>query len=128
MATSVFGYLLFGEDTLSDVLSNFDADLEVPYSQVFADLVRVGYAIHIILVYPLLQFSLRVILDGLLFPEATTPLALDNRRFIPLTVCVLGISWAVACYVPDIWYAFQITGSTVGALIGFIIPAVLVLR
>ena len=128
IATSVFGYLLFGDDTLSDVLSNFDADLGVPYSQVFADMVRVGYAIHIMLVFPLLHFSLRLILDGLLFPRVTKPLVLDNRRFISLTLSVIGISWVVACYVPDIWDVFQITGSTVGALIAFIIPAVLVLR
>ena len=128
MATSVFGYLLFGDDTLSDVLSNFDADLGVPYSKVFADMVRVGYALHIMLVFPLINFSLRLILDSLLFPRAAKPLALDNRRFISLTLCVIGISWVAACYVPDIWDAFQITGSTVAALIAFIIPAILVLR
>ena len=91
-------------------------------------MVRVGYALHIMLVFPLINFSLRLILDSLLFPRAAKPLALDNRRFISLTLCVIGISWVAACYVPDIWDAFQITGSTVAALIAFIIPAILVLR
>ncbi|KAH0460936.1 hypothetical protein IEQ34_008511 [Dendrobium chrysotoxum] len=39
VATSFFGYLLFGESTLHDVLANFDANLGIPYSAVLSDVV-----------------------------------------------------------------------------------------
>lgn len=127
LATSIFGYLLFGDGTLSDVLSNFDVDLGVPYSVVFSDIVRVGYAIHLMLVFPLLHFSLRLNLDGLIFPRAG-PLSQDTRRFFLLTACLIVVSFLAACFVPNIWDAFQITGSTSGVLVGYIFPGILVLR
>ncbi|KAH7428044.1 hypothetical protein KP509_10G072600 [Ceratopteris richardii] len=125
--TSAFAFLLFGPDTLNDVLSNFDSDLGVPQSVLLADIVRVGYAIHLMLVFPLIHFSLRVNLDGLIFPSAG-PLSLDTRRFSSLTAVLVTLSFVVAYFVPDIWDAFQITGSTSGILLGFIFPGALVLK
>lgn len=127
VATSVFGYLLFGDGTLSDVLSNFDEDLEVPNGTILADIVRVGYAIHLMLVFPLLNFSLRLNLDGLIFPSAG-PLSLDTRRFSILTTCLIIGSFLGASFIPDIWDAFQLTGSTSAVCIGFVFPGCLVLR
>ncbi|MCO5593417.1 hypothetical protein L7F22_047431 [Adiantum nelumboides] len=127
VTTSVFGYLLFGEDTLSDVLSNFDADLEVPHGALLSDVVRVGYAIHLMLVYPLLNFSLRLNVDGLVFPRACL-LSLDNRRFYSMTFCLVAAAFLGASFVPDIWDAFQFTGSTSAVCLGFVFPGSLVLR
>ncbi|MCO5577474.1 hypothetical protein L7F22_031307 [Adiantum nelumboides] len=127
VTTSVFGYLLFGEDTLSDVLSNFDADLEVPHGALLSDVVRVGYAIHLMLVYPLLNFSLRLNVDGLVFPRARL-LSLDNRRFYSMTFCLVAAAFLGASFVPDIWDAFQFTGSTSAVCLGFVFPGSLVLR
>eukprot|EP00250_Pteridium_aquilinum_P013976 c21699_g2_i1 orf=985-2325(+) len=127
VTTSVFGYLLFGENTLSDVLSNFDADLEVPHGALLSDIVRVGYAVHLMLVYPLLNFSLRLNLDGLIFPRAG-PLSLDTRRFFTLTFCLIAAAFLGASFVPDIWDAFQFTGSTSAVCLGFVFPGSLVLR
>ena len=127
LATSVFGYLLFGEDTLTDVLSNFDVDLGVPHSAILSDIVRVGYAVHLMLVFPLLNFSLRINLDGLIFPRAG-PLSLDIRRFSFLTFCLVISSFIGASFIPDIWHAFQLTGSTSAVCLGFVFPGILVLR
>ncbi|MCO5575148.1 hypothetical protein L7F22_028945 [Adiantum nelumboides] len=127
LATSTFGYLLFGENTLSDVLSNFDSDLEVPNSTILADIVRVGYAVHLMLVFPLLHFSLRLNFDGLIFPRAG-PLSLDTKRFSILTIALVTSSFIGASFIPDIWDAFQLTGSTSGVCLGFVFPGILVLR
>lgn len=127
VTTSVFGYLLFGENTLTDVLSNFDADLEVPHGAFLSDIVRVGYALHLMLVYPLLNFSLRLNVDGLIFPRAR-PISLDNRRFYSMTLCLVAATFLGASFVPDIWDAFQFTGSTSAVCLGFVFPGVLVLR
>jgi hypothetical protein len=57
LCTATFGYLLFGEGTSDDILSNFDTDLGVPFSDVICVIVRISYAVHIMLVFPLLNFS-----------------------------------------------------------------------
>ncbi|PQM39420.1 sodium-coupled neutral amino acid transporter 4-like [Prunus yedoensis var. nudiflora] len=125
--TGVFGFLLFGESTLSDLLSNFDTDLGIPYSSVFNDIVRISYIGHILLVYPIVLFPLRLNLDGLLFPSAR-PLASDNVRFSLISSGIVVITLLGAILIPSIWVAFEFTGATVGALIAFIFPACIVLK
>ncbi|KAL5988307.1 Amino acid transporter avt6a [Asimina triloba] len=127
VATSFFGFLLFGDQTMDDVLANFDGDLGIPYSSLLNDIVRISYAVHLMLVFPIVFFSLRLNLDGLLFPYLV-PIAFDNRRFFSITVAIMGLSFVGATLVPSIWDAFQITGATAAIAIGFIFPAAIVLR
>ncbi|KAF3329488.1 putative sodium-coupled neutral amino acid transporter 6 [Carex littledalei] len=127
--TSVFAYLLFGEETQDDVLTNFDSDLGVPFSTLLNDIVRVSYVLHIMLVFPLVFFAVRVNLDGLCFPSRRhAPLADDNRRFYFFTVVMLVLVYFIAIFVPSIWDAFQITGATAAVCIAFIFPASIVLK
>lgn len=125
--TSFFGVLLFGDHTLDDVLANFDGDLGIPYSSLLDDLVRVSYGLHLMLVFPIVFFSLRLNVDGLLFPYAI-PIALDNRRFFSITVALIGLIYMGANFVPSIWDAFQFTGATSAVCVGFIFPAAITLR
>jgi len=37
-STAISGYLLFGQSTDSDILSNFDKDLEIPFSSILITL------------------------------------------------------------------------------------------
>ncbi|XP_010927988.1 amino acid transporter AVT6A [Elaeis guineensis] len=127
ITTSFFGFLLFGESTLDDVLANFDSNLGIPYSSVLNDAVRVSYAIHLMLVFPIIFHALRLNLDGLLFPSAR-PLASDNRRFALISVVLLLVIFVAANFIPSIWDAFQFTGATAAVCIGFIFPAAITLR
>ncbi|KAK6939756.1 Amino acid transporter, transmembrane domain [Dillenia turbinata] len=127
LATSFFGFLLFGDHTLDDVLANFDTDLGIPYSSLLNDVVRVSYCIHLMLVFPIAFFSLRLNVDGLLFPYAI-PVAFDNRRFFSVTTILMGFIFLGANYVPSIWDAFQFTGATATVSVGFIFPAAIALR
>ncbi|KAL2894942.1 Amino acid transporter AVT6A [Bienertia sinuspersici] len=127
VATSFFGFLLFGEQTLDDVLANFDGDLGVPYSSLLDDVVRVSYGLHLMLVFPIVFYSLRLNVDGLLFPYAI-PIAYDNKRFYSLTACLMGFIYMGANFVPSIWDAFQFTGATATISVGYIIPAAIALR
>lgn len=127
MATSFFGFLLFGDQTLDDVLANFDGDLEIPYGSLLNDVVRVSYGIHLMLVFPIVFFSLRLNVDGLLFPYAL-PIAFDNKRFFSVTAALMGIIFMGANFVPSIWDAFQFTGATAAISVGFIFPAAIALR
>jgi solute carrier family 38 (sodium-coupled neutral amino acid transporter), member 2 len=127
--TSVFAYLLFGEDTHDDVLANFDSDLGIPFSTLLNDIVRVSYVLHIMLVFPLVLFSVRVNLDGLCFPSRRhAPLSNDNKRFYVFTVVILVVVYVIAIFVPSIWDAFQIIGATSATCIGFIFPASIALK
>ncbi|XP_010248324.1 PREDICTED: putative sodium-coupled neutral amino acid transporter 10 isoform X2 [Nelumbo nucifera] len=129
VATSFFGYLLFGEQTLDDVLANFDANLNIPYGSLLSDMVRISYCLHLMLVFPVIFFSFRLNVDGLLFPgPCAIPIVHDGQRFISLTVALMSIVFLGANFVPNIWVAFQFTGATAAVSIAFIFPAAVALR
>ncbi|XVF71359.1 hypothetical protein PTKIN_Ptkin12aG0030800 [Pterospermum kingtungense] len=125
--TSLFGFLLFGDATLDDVLANFDTDLGIPYSSLLNDAVRVSYAAHLMLVFPIVFYPLRLNIDGLFFPSAR-PLALSNMRFAFITTGLITIIFLGANVIPSIWDAFQFTGATAAVCLGFIFPAAVTLR
>nr|GLL18790.1 sodium-coupled neutral amino acid transporter 5-like [Ipomoea trifida] len=125
--TSLFGFLLFGDGTLDDVLANFDADLGLPLGSLLNDVVRVSYAAHLMLVFPIVFYPLRLNLDGLLFPSAR-PLVLDNVRFAVISIGLIAVVFLGANFIPSIWDAFQFTGATAAVCIGFIFPACIALR
>ncbi|KAE9612602.1 hypothetical protein Lal_00005946 [Lupinus albus] len=125
--TSFFGFLLFGEGTLDDVLANFDTDLGIPFSSVLNDIVRLSYAAHLMLVFPVVFYPLRINIDGLIFSKSR-PLVLDNFRFASITIALIGVIFLGANFIPSIWDAFQFTGATVAVCVGFIFPASITLR
>ncbi|PWZ29067.1 Sodium-coupled neutral amino acid transporter 1 [Zea mays] len=127
VTTSFFGFLLFGDSTLDDVLANFDTDLGIPYSSIFNDAVRVSYVLHLMLVFPIVFQALRLNMDGLLFPSAR-PLPCDNRRFGGLTAALLVVIFLAANFIPNIWDAFQFTGATASVCVAYIFPAAITLR
>lgn len=125
--TSLFGFLLFGDSTLDDVLANFDMDLGIPYSSLLNDAVRVSYVAHLMLVFPVVFYPLRLNLDGLLFPS-WRPLAESNIRFSLVTIGLISSIFLGANFIPSIWDAFQFTGATAAVCLGFIFPAAIALR
>ncbi|BBM99630.1 hypothetical protein MPTK1_1g22570 [Marchantia polymorpha subsp. ruderalis] len=127
MATALAGYLLFGDATDSDVLSNFDTDLGIEHSQFWNDLIRVGYVIHLFFVFPVINFSFRQTIDSLLFP-LSPPLQDSNARFVILTSALLTMIYLGSTLIPNIWVAFQFTGATTGLALGFMFPALVALR
>lgn len=125
--TGLFGFLLFGDSTLPNVLSNFDTNLGILYSSLLNDIVRVSYACHIILIFPIVFYPLRLNLDGLLF-ASSTPLTSDNFRFALISLGLIIIVLLGAIFIPNIWVIFQFLGTTAGFLIAFIFPASITLR
>uniref|UniRef100_A0A6V7QSY1 Amino acid transporter transmembrane domain-containing protein n=1 Tax=Ananas comosus var. bracteatus TaxID=296719 RepID=A0A6V7QSY1_ANACO len=132
-AVGLLGYLLFGDATMPDVLSNFDRSVSgsgSPLDRALNDAVRLSYALHLILVFPLLHFSLRLNVDELLFARlrARRPLGSDNVRFAAVTGCLLGLLYVAAVAIPDVWALFQFFGSTTAVCISLIFPGAIVLR
>uniref|UniRef100_A0A0E0JQG8 Amino acid transporter transmembrane domain-containing protein n=1 Tax=Oryza punctata TaxID=4537 RepID=A0A0E0JQG8_ORYPU len=110
-AVGFFGFLLFGDATMADMLANFDRSSGAGVPQSLNDAARLSYALHLVLVFPLLHFSLRVNVDELLFP-GRRPLATDTRRFVALTAVLMAVLYALAIAIPSIWTLFEYSGST----------------
>ena len=127
LVTAISGYLLFGDLTAPDVLANFDNEL-AGVSPAVNDIIRVSYALHVILVFPVIYYSLRNITDELLFPAAPLALAKDNRRFFTITGVELVIIYVGSVFVPNIWAAFDLTGATSTMMIGLVFPALVALK
>lgn len=123
----IFGYLLFGESIVADILVNFDQSSDTAIGAFLNDTVRLSYAFHLMLAFPLLNFSLRANIDELLFPMRPL-LATDSIRFVSLTLALLVFAYLAAIAIPNIWYFFQFMGSTSAVCLAFIFPGAIVLR
>lgn len=123
----IFGYLLFGESIVADILVNFDQSSDTAIGALLNDTVRLSYAFHLMLAFPLLNFSLRANIDELLFPKKPL-LATDSIRFVSLTLALLVFAYLAAIAIPNIWYFFQFMGSTSAVCLAFIFPGAIVLR
>ncbi|KAK1436790.1 hypothetical protein QVD17_02573 [Tagetes erecta] len=126
-STAVAGYLLFGNDTESDVLTNFDKPLGIRFSTALTYIVRVGYVLHLVLVFPVIHFSLRQTVDELAF-NGSGPLSESRKRCVGLTVVLLALIYLGSTMIPSIWTAFKFTGATTAVSLGFTFPALIALR
>lgn len=124
---SFFGILIFGDSILDDVLANFDVNLGIAYSSVITGTVRLSYVLHLMLVFPLIFYPLRLNLDGILFPHSG-PLVANRQRFICISIGLLIVVYLGATFIPSIWDAFQFTGATAAVCIGFVFPGTVALR
>ncbi|KAL8161058.1 hypothetical protein V2J09_012547 [Rumex salicifolius] len=123
-----FGYLLFGDSIMTDILVNFDkSSTDSNIGSLLNDAVRLSYALHLVLVFPLINFSLRANIDEFLFPKKRI-LAVDNKRFVSITFMLLILTYLAAIAIPNIWYFFQFIGSTTAVCLAFIFPAAITLR
>ncbi|KAK9677245.1 hypothetical protein RND81_11G130400 [Saponaria officinalis] len=125
--TAFSGYLLFGNDTESDILTNFDRDLGIPYSSALNYIVRVGYILHLVLVFPVIHFSLRETVNALVF-SGSAPLSESRKRLLCLTMVLLALIYLASTMIPSIWTAFKFTGATTAVSLGFIFPSLIALR
>ncbi|KAI3673734.1 hypothetical protein L6452_39862 [Arctium lappa] len=125
--TAVAGYLLFGKDTEADVLTNFDKPLPVKGSEALNYIVRVGYICHLILVFPVIHFSLRQTVDALAF-KGKPPLTKSKGRCLGLTCAILIVVYLASVLIPSIWTAFKFTGATTAVSLGFVFPSLIALR
>ncbi|KMZ76042.1 Amino acid transporter-like protein [Zostera marina] len=123
--TAVSGYLLFGDDTEPDILTNFDKNLGIKFSNGLNYIVRVGYVLHLILVFPVIHFSMRQAVGALVFRET---LLVGKKRVWGLTAILLLLIYLGSTLIPNIWVAFKFTGATTALSVGFIFPSLIALR
>ncbi|XP_057543897.1 amino acid transporter AVT6E-like [Amaranthus tricolor] len=63
----------------SNVITNFDTDLEIAYSDILNYIVRIGYILHLILVFVVNHFSLCKIVNTLILADSA-PSQLHHRE------------------------------------------------
>ncbi|KAL0867416.1 hypothetical protein Bca101_046534 [Brassica carinata] len=126
-STAISGYLLFGLATEADILTNFDQDLGIRFSSAVNYVVRIGYILHLVLVFPVIHFSLRETVNTLLF-EGSPPLSESKKRSLGLTLVLLALIYIGSTMIPNIWTAFKFTGATSAVSLGFTFPALIALR
>ncbi|XP_073296901.1 amino acid transporter AVT6C-like [Primulina huaijiensis] len=127
-AIGIFGYLLFGDSTMDDILVNFNqTSAGSTISSLMCDLIRLSYALHLVLVFPLLNFSLRANIDEFLFSKRPV-LAVDTKRFVFLSLALLVVTYILAITIPSISYIFQFMGSTSAVCLAFNFPGAIALR
>ncbi|KAJ4979865.1 hypothetical protein NE237_010645 [Protea cynaroides] len=126
LTVGFFGYLLFGDSIMPDILANFDKNSGSSMGSLLDDTVRLSYAFHLMLVVPLLNFSLRASIHE--FSNKSSPLASNTTRFVSLTCFLLGFIYVTAIAIPNIWFFFQFIGSTTAVCLAFIFPGAIALR
>ncbi|KAJ4972017.1 hypothetical protein NE237_005116 [Protea cynaroides] len=129
LAVGFFGYLLFGDSIMPDILVNFDRNSHTPMASLLDDMVRLSYALHLVLVFPLLNFSLRANVHEILFTKSSSSSASNsNTQFVSLTCFLLIFIYIAAVAIPNIWYFFQFVGSTAAVSLTLIFPSAIALR
>ncbi|KAL6531142.1 hypothetical protein OROHE_014211 [Orobanche hederae] len=123
-AVGFFGYLLFGDSIMADMLVNFDKTSDSVTGIILNDTVRLSYAIHLMLVFPVMNYSLRANIDELFFPKKPT----GNVRFLSVTCILVAFIYVAAIVIPNIWIFFQFMGTTTVMCLMFIFPSLIVLR
>ncbi|KAL6581268.1 hypothetical protein OROMI_007191 [Orobanche minor] len=123
-AVGFFGYLLFGDSIMADMLVNFDKTSDSLTGIILNDTVRLSYAIHLMLVFPVMNYSLRANIDELFFPKRPT----GNVRFLSVTCILVAFIYVAAIVIPNIWIFFQFMGTTTVMCLMFIFPSLIVLR
>nr|GME12679.1 putative sodium-coupled neutral amino acid transporter 7 [Ipomoea batatas] len=126
-AVGFFGYLLFGDEIMADMLVNFDQNSDSFIGTLLNIIVRLSYAVHLMLVFPVMNYSLRVNVDELLFPKGPL-LSTETARFLSLTGVLLVFMYLAAIAIPNIWYFFQFMGTTTVMCLMFIFPSSIILR
>lgn len=125
VAVGSCAFILFENDIETDVLKNFDEGLNIANPKYLTSVLKFGYVLTLAFSFPVISFSLRQNIS-LLLPSPLriygTELS-ESARFNGISLGVMLGAYALCMCIPDIYTAFQLTGSTVGLIIGFVLPS-----
>lgn len=120
-------YIPFQSDTQGDILLNLTPDSLEPLigkaaGKAVGITVLVAYALKIVLIFPLINWSLRQNVSGLIF-RTHYP---TGWRFYVVTYAILAIVYIISTFLTHVETAVDFVGSTAGAGIVFFIPAAVI--
>eukprot|EP00771_Trimastix_marina_P004249 gnl/Trimastix_PCT/997.p1 GENE.gnl/Trimastix_PCT/997~~gnl/Trimastix_PCT/997.p1 ORF type:complete len:470 (+),score=170.29 gnl/Trimastix_PCT/997:72-1481(+) len=118
ICTSLFGYLTFGADTPSNILSGYD-----PRSPLIM-VAQIALMLAVSTSYPIWLFSMRESIDNLFFYR----FKFHWVRLIIITILILCASYGVAMAVPNLQFAFGVLMGLSATYVGFSMPYICSLR
>ncbi len=135
LAIAICTCIVFGADLEADVLNNMNVTEMAPLvgevaAHMISDTVRIGFAIALIGSFVLLMYPARQVITETFFPRVTSGRTAGDvpaRIFYPMTYILVACIYVTAVYVPTIWAALSIVGSTSSTLQGFLFPSLIVL-
>jgi len=113
---AAIGYLLFGQNTKSDVLSSF------PDNDILILIVRVGMFISVSMSYPAIVMSITGSLGQMLYQQNNPELLTSKQRWVLIPLVNIA-NLVVAIFFPDIRSILGVGGSIGGCLVGFVFPS-----
>ena len=113
-AVGACGYLAYGNNIESNLLTNFSND-----KAWYLNIVKLAYALVVLFSYPTLAFAAVVTFDKICFKKQPRPVW---RRIVECFIWS-AISCFIAIIIPQLDTVFGITGSLCGILVNFAIPA-----
>ena len=117
---ALFGYLTYGADTRSDVLTNLGSESKP------AIVGRLAMAAVVLFTYPLAFNALRA--SAFALSEYVYPLrSEDNRSFYGLTVLLIALTFVPGSLFDNIGVVLDYKGASLGGCIGFAYGAVIFL-
>eukprot|EP00877_Chromochloris_zofingiensis_P001527 jgi/Chrzof1/11375/Cz05g34150.t1 len=121
--------LTFGAGLHADVLANINTQAIAPLvgglvpATVLGLLVRVGYLLSLTGSYVLLCYPIRSVIGDVCFGNRQAV----ERHWTAVTAGLVGTIYVFACFVPSIWGALSLVGSTASTVQAFIVPGLVIL-
>ncbi|XP_067648813.1 putative sodium-coupled neutral amino acid transporter 11 [Haliotis asinina] len=119
LVLGIVGYLSFTGLTQGDLLENYCHD------DILMNIVRIAFAVTIMLTYPVECFVTREVVENAVFPaNPPTPL----WRHITITVIIVFLTGAVSMATDCLGIVLELNGVLAAAPLAYIIPALSVMR
>jgi amino acid permease len=112
----LIGYLLFGSETKSDILTSFDDD------DVLIIFVRIGLFISVSASYPAIVLSIVGSIGQMIWNESIPETMLTRHRLILIPIVNI-VNVVLAVFLPNIKPILGVGGSLGGCLVGFALPS-----
>ena len=120
---AVLGYATYIDFVEGNVLKNFSPNF-------ILDLIKLGFAVSVVVGFPLMIFPCRQSIHTLFFSQqptdgVATKTYIEPFMFKAITLCIVLSTMMVALFIPNVETILGLTGATMGSFICFIFPGII---
>ena len=120
---AVLGYTAYIDGVDGNVLKNFKPDF-------ILDLIKMGFAISVVVGFPLMIFPCRQSIHTLFFSQqpiegVASKTYIEPFMFKAITLGIVLFTMMVALFIPNVETILGLTGATMGSFICFIFPGII---
>ncbi|XP_076815866.1 uncharacterized protein LOC143461847 [Clavelina lepadiformis] len=120
---AILGYQSFLDQVEGNVLKNFSPN-------VMLELIKLGFAVSVVVGFPLMIFPCRQSIHTLFFSKQpgdgiATTTYIEPFTFKAITLCIVLSTMMVAVFIPNVETILGLTGATMGSFICFIFPGII---